>query len=133
MGLTQGLKDEQIIRILSTPTLIQGSQSQENERRMRIQDVKREISAECHDMYGQLQGEFGRIQSSFTNQQRKIMQLIQSRQIECTMSHAELACRINHIDDQRGILKEDFLLIKNDVNSECVNTDSKENSPTIYL
>jgi hypothetical protein len=114
------LKDEQITRILCTPTLIRGSEGNE---RTRIPDVKGEIVAECCDMFDQLQDEFGQSRSSFEKRQHKTeqtLQSIQSRQTECTISHAELASRVDQNDDERDMLKGEFLLIKNDFKSECV-------------
>ncbi len=107
-------KDEQITRMQSTPSLDRGSQLNDHGKRIWIQDVKAEITAGCQ----RLQDEFGHIQSAFEKQQQKTGQTLRSIQRGCTISHAGLASRVDQIEDERDILREDLLLIKNDVNGE---------------
>jgi predicted neutral ceramidase superfamily lipid hydrolase len=118
LQLTHFNKDEQIMRILSTPTLIQESQSQ----KMCIHDAKEEIAVQCHDMFDQMQDRLEHIQSSFGKQQQdtqRTLRSFQSRQMERDISYAGLASRLDQIDDERDILKGDVWSIKNDVDSEC--------------
>jgi len=121
-------KDEQIAGILSTRTVVRCSQSEDNEKQLR---VKKEIAAECSNLFDHLQDEFGHIQISFDKHQRRTeqtFQSIRSKQKECSISHAELACRIDQIEDERNILSGDLFLIKSDVNGEFANS-----SGTFYL
>lgn len=111
-------KDEQITRMQPAPTLVRGFQLDDNEKRIRIQDVKEELAAEYHVIFERLQDEFGHIQSAFEKQQQKTGQTLRSFQRECTISHAGLASRVDQIGDDRDILRGDLLLIKNDVNGE---------------
>jgi hypothetical protein len=118
-------KDEQITGILPTPAMIRGSRQEDDEKQIRIRDVKKEIAAECNNLFDHLQGQFGRIQTSFQKHQQRTersFQSIQSKQKECGVSHAGLAHRIDRIEDERNVLSGDLTLIKNDVNGEFVNS-----------
>ena len=124
-------KDEQIAGILSTCTAVRCSQSEDNEKQLRMRDVKKEIAAECSNLFDHLQDEFGHIQIAFDKHQRRTeqtFQSIRSKQKECSISHAGLACRIDQIEDERNIVSGDLFLIKSDVNGEFVNS-----SGTFYL
>ena len=122
-------KDEQIMRILSTPTLIWGSRSEENERRRRIHDLKEEIVARCREMCDEMQEQFGGVQSSLGKRQQKTEQTLrslQSRQTECATSYAALASRIDQIDEERNILTGDLRSIKNDVDGKLPALSQRE-------
>jgi len=112
-------KDEQITRMQSTTIFIPRPRSP-----MWVQDVK-EAVAECHNTFNQLQGEFGLVQKSFGKQHQKIEQTFLSKQRECTISHAGLTSRIDRIEDEEDVLRGDLLSVKNDVNSECVTSESQ--------
>ena len=109
-------KDEQITRMLPKSRL------GDDEKRTSIRKIKEEIVAECHNVFDQLQGDFGCVQSSLQKHHQKTEQTfrsINSNQRECTISQAELASRINKIEDEREVLRGDLLSMKDDVNSEC--------------
>ena len=112
-------KDEQITRILSIRP-IPRSRFEDNEKRMCIEEIKEEIVSECRNMIDQLQGEFERGQISFQKlhqKAEKTFQSIHSRQRECSISQADLTLRIDQIEDEREVLRGDFLSMMDDVNS----------------
>jgi hypothetical protein len=116
------------MRIQSTPTLIWGSRSEENEKRIRIDDLKEEIVEKCRGMYDEMEEKFGGIQNSLGKRQQKTEQtlrLLQSRQTECATSYAGLASRIDQIDEERNIFTGDLRSIKNDVDGELPTTMRK--------
>ena len=118
-------KDEQITRLLNTPSLSQGS---DVGKRIRIQEIKKEIVAECsNSILDELQGEFGRVQSSSENHQQteQTLRSIQTKQKEFEVSQVMLVSRMDQIGEETDLLKGNLLLIKNDVNSECVNSVEK--------
>ncbi len=89
------------MRILSIPT------HENNEKQIDIWDVKKEVAAECDSLLDHLEDELGHIQISFKKRQQRTeqaLQLIQSKQKECRISHAGLASRMDQIEDERDVL-----------------------------
>ena len=118
-------KDEQIIKLLNAPTL---SQDSDVGKRSRILEIKEEIVAECsNSILDQLQGEFVHVPSSSENHQwtKQTLRSIQTKQKEFEVSQVMLVSRMDQIGEEADLLKDDLLLIKNDVNSEWVNSVKK--------
>lgn len=117
------------MRILSTHTLVQGAQSEENQTQIRIHNVKGEIVAGCHKMFDEMQERFGGIQSLFGKRQQKTketLQSLQSRHRECAALYTRLVSRIDQIDDKKDVLAGDVQAIKNDIDGELPNVSQRK-------